>query len=135
MRNPFLVLVLAGFFASGAAVAQTQIYTCKDADGGIEYSQLPCREQEPDEAKEQPAVEQRTEDDASEAPTVELASPESPRDEPEPTADEAACKKRYRDAIDAIDAEIMAEYSAEKAGEYKQRLLVLTRKLRACGSG
>lgn len=135
MRNPFLVLVLAGLLASAAAVAQTQIYTCKNADGGIEYSQLPCREQEPDEAEKQPVVAQKAQDDASEKPAVEFAVTESPRDEPEPTADEAACKKRYRDAIDAIDAEIMTEYSAEKAGEYKQRLLVLTRKLRACGSG
>ena len=46
--------------------------------------------------------------------------------------DTAACKQRYRDAIDEIDAEIRLEYTPEKDAEYKQRLLALTRKLRAC---
>ena len=44
----------------------------------------------------------------------------------------AACKKRYRDAIDEIDAEILRDYRPDQAESYKQRLLVLTRQLRKC---
>ena len=44
----------------------------------------------------------------------------------------AACKKRYRDAIDEIDAEILRDYRPEQADRYKQRLLALTRQLRRC---
>ena len=43
-------------------------------------------------------------------------------------------KERYRDDVDVINAEIGREYSADKAAQYKKRLLVLTRKLRQCGS-
>ncbi len=44
----------------------------------------------------------------------------------------STCKKHYRDAIDAIDAEIGREYSPDKAEQYKQQLLLLTRELRRC---
>ena len=73
---------------------------------------------------------------------VENPAPVAENEEPEVTApkqaspdsesDRLACKKRYRDAIDIIDAEIGREYTADKAEHYKQRLLLLTRKLRQC---
>jgi len=71
----------------------------------------------------------------SEAPEPAMPEPpdrESPGPEPELETNRSACKKRYRDAIDAIDAEINREYSPDKGEQYKQRLLVLTRKLRQC---
>lgn len=111
-----MVLLLGICWVPGAASAQTSIYTCTDADGGIEYSQLPCTEPK------------------SEEPVVAESAPESSQDDQEPDANEAACKKRYRDAIDEIDAEIRSESSRDKDDEFKQRLLVLTRKLRECGS-
>ncbi len=51
------------------------------------------------------------------------------------TADEAVvaqCKKRYRDQIDAIDAEMRRGYSSEQGEAYREQLRGLTRKLRAC---
>ena len=42
------------------------------------------------------------------------------------------CKKRYRDQIDAIDAEMRRGYSSEKGEVYRERLRGLTEKLRAC---
>ena len=62
----------------------------------------------------------------------ELPVTEHSQKEPESEASRAACRKRYRDAIDAIDAEIGRDYSRDKGEQYKQRLLVLTRKLRQC---
>ena len=50
-------------------------------------------------------------------------------------ADAAAveqCKKRYRDQIDAIDAEMRRGYSSEQGEAYREQLRGLTRKLRAC---
>ena len=44
----------------------------------------------------------------------------------------AQCKKKNRDAIDAIDAEMRRGYSSEQGEAYRQRLRVLTQQLRAC---
>ena len=42
------------------------------------------------------------------------------------------CKKHYRDLIDEIDAEMRGGYSSEQGEIYRQRLRLLTQKLRAC---
>ena len=114
-----------------AATAETEIHKCTDADGGIVYSQLPCPPDEPDVAEEEGAADS-SEDEAP--VTVEAALiVEQVDDGPPKSAEElAACKKQYRDQIDAIDAEIQRDYSQEKADDYKQRLLQLTRQLRQC---
>jgi hypothetical protein len=124
-------LIIAGFCLLDTATVQAEIHKCTGADGGIVYSQLPCAPQKPVEAE-------KTEPDEK-AETVQPVSAkrespvtEHPQEEPESEASTAACKKRHRDAIDAIDAEIGREYSREKGTQYKQRLLVLTRKLRQC---
>jgi len=44
----------------------------------------------------------------------------------------AQCKKRNRDAIDAIDAEMRRGYSSEQGEAYRKRLRGLTEQLRAC---
>lgn len=42
------------------------------------------------------------------------------------------CKKRYRDQIDAIDAEMRRGYSSAQGESYRERLRVLTQRLRSC---
>lgn len=42
------------------------------------------------------------------------------------------CKKRYRDQIDAIDAEMRRGYSSAQGEAYRERLRVLTQQLRRC---
>jgi len=42
------------------------------------------------------------------------------------------CKKRYRDQIDAIDAEMRRGYSSAQGEAYRERLRVLTQRLRGC---
>ena len=110
--------------------AQTEIHKCTDADGGVVYSQLPCAPEEPDVVEEEEAGaadEEAT--PVNEAPFIVAQVDEGP---PKTAEELAACKKQYRDQIDAIDAEIQREYAEEKADDYKQRLLQLTRQLRQC---
>jgi hypothetical protein len=42
------------------------------------------------------------------------------------------CKKRYRDQIDAVDAEMRRGYSSAQGEAYRERLRVLTQRLRSC---
>ena len=44
----------------------------------------------------------------------------------------AACKKRYRDQIDAINARMRSGYSSEQGEQYREQLRALSRKLREC---
>jgi len=117
-------LIVVSFCVLNTASAQTPIHKCTDADGGVVYSQLPCAPQK--------SVESEKTDPEAKAESAETSIPDIPQEEPELETDRSACKKRYRDAIDAIDAEIGREYSPDKAEQYKQRLLFLTRKLRQC---
>jgi hypothetical protein len=49
------------------------------------------------------------------------------------SADEVeACKEPHRDAIDAIEAEMLRGYSAEQGETFKQELRTLTQAMRAC---
>lgn len=43
-----------------------------------------------------------------------------------------ACKKRYRDQIDAIDARMRSGYDSEQGERYREQLRGLTTRLRAC---
>jgi hypothetical protein len=64
-----------------------------------------------------------------------LAAPTSTRartDAARSSEEIAQCKKKNRDAIDAIDAEMRRGYSSEQGEGYRQRLRVLTEQLRAC---
>ena len=129
------VILLAVFsvacWLSGTATAQTEIHKCTDADGGIVYSQLPCAPEKPagNDTAEQEEPTQALEPDTF---TYELRATESEVQEPKSAEEVAACKKRYRDAIDVIDAEIGRDYSNDQADNYKLRLLELTRQLRQC---
>lgn len=125
------VLIVASLWLQGTATAQTEIHKCTDADGGIVYSQLPCAPQKTVKPeKTEPDEKAETAVPVSAKP--ELPATEDPQENAELAANRAVCKKHYRDAIDAIDAEIRREYTPEKDEQYKQRLLALTRKLRQC---
>ena len=126
------IVLCAICLVAGVSFAQTPIHQCKDADGGIVYSQLPCKDEQP--ASDPETVDEADTSASQEAPLIptEFAPSDDEKSEPASDDDTAACKQRYRDAIDEIDAEIRLEYTPEKDAEYKQRLLTLTRKLRAC---
>lgn len=114
------MLVVTSLPATG-----TEIYRCTDAEGNVAFLQFPCPAEKVEvaEADKDANADELTE--PSPAPQVP-----SSRAADEPVED---CKKRYRDQIDEIDAEILIAYSPEESEMYKERLLALTRQLRACG--
>lgn len=118
--------------------AYADIHKCTDEYGNVAYQQTPC----PAEKVEEAAV---TDDDDTR--TAEAAQDdEMTESSPEPQSSEAQipssrrpdepledCKKRYRDQIDEIDAELRTAFSPAQGDLYKERLLALTQQLRACG--
>ena len=68
--------------------------------------------------------------DGVERPAASRATPR----EDDSRSDEITqrCKKRYRDQIDAIDAEMRRGYSSTQGEAYRERLRVLTQQLRSC---
>ena len=121
------VAILALWAADAAA---TEIHTCPLPDGTVMYSQLPCPDEDLIEDPEAPVRgDDGTPAERAETDTVALTVDEDAAADSQDVAD---CKKRYRDAIDAIDAELREDYRPELADDYKQRLLALTQKLREC---
>jgi hypothetical protein len=126
------------FTAASMPAAHADIHKCTDEYGNVAYLQTPC----PAEKVEETAV---TDDDDTR--TAEAAQDdEMTESSPEPQSSEAqipssrrpdepleACKKRYRDQIDEIDAELGTAFSPAQGDVYKERLLALTQQLRACG--
>ena len=107
--------------------AQAEIYKCTDEYGNVAYLQTPCPievAKEPEVADEEEDVEDVTEF-LPEPQPVETNIPSS-RQPDEPLE---ACKKRYRDQIDKIDAELGVSLSPSQASAYKERLLELTTRL------
>ena len=136
-------------------VAQTEIYRCQQLDGTVAFQGQPCEEapsakprdagtedDSPVEQMVETRVETRAETEATVSSDDVFASPfdepvPAPAPRPANTAnppseDRARCEKRTRDAIDAIDAEIRRESSADQRNQYLPRLRELTAELRAC---
>lgn len=121
----FLVLTISG------PLAASEIHKCVDEEGNIAFQQTPC----PAPVEAEPLEPTPSADVAAidEAPPAEL-SPEveaiyAERREP---ADVEACKIPHREAIDAIEADMLRGYSAEQGEKYKAELRGLTEKMRAC---
>ena len=129
MRNFLLILFPIVLCVPGLAFAQTTIHQCKGADGGVVYSQLPCKDEVPTKSVEPAESEEAAQPENA---VAEPPEPDATHGDAQTGESRSACKKRYRDEIDLIDAEIRREYTPEKDAEYKQRLLALTRKLREC---
>ena len=116
--------------AVSTPAAGAEIHKCTDEDGNVAYLQLPC-----------PVEKVETVEVASDADAGDVMESSAEPQTPAPQAPSSrhpdepleACKKRHRDQIDEIDAEMLSAYSTEQGDEYKERLLVLTQQLRACG--
>ena len=119
--RPFVLLSasLILFTVALMPAAQADIYKCRDEHGNVAYLQTPCPVKK---AEEPPATEQDEE--------VPESSPVPTSRRPGESLDD--CKKRYRDQIDEIDAEMQTAFSPEQGAVYKERLLEFTRELRAC---
>lgn len=122
------IVVLATLSVTAVPQAHADIYRCTDEYGNVAYLQLPC----PAKKVQEPEVPEPVAADAPEPepqPPTQAQTPSS-RLEGELLED---CKQRYRNQIDEIDAEIPSDNTAEQGEVYKERLLALTRQLRACG--
>jgi len=120
----YLVLITAPLILLTAALTPTahaDIYKCTDEHGNVAYLQTPCPAEE--------AVQDEELTEASPAPQSPDVQVPSSRRPGEPLDD---CKKRYRDQIDEIDAEMQTVFSSEQGEAYKEKLLALTKQLRAC---
>lgn len=128
---PLLALLCAA--ALPVPTAGADIYKCTDENGNVAYLQLPCPAENDAEREVTPDASQAEQVDnwVSAQPEAEQLTNPTPssRLENESLDD---CKKRYRDQIDAIDAELSSSWSPHEAAAYKERLRPLTQQLRAC---
>lgn len=107
----------------GAPQVHADIYKCVDEDGNTAYQQMPCPvESEASEKME--SIETVESNDAPSSTSTVAASRDAD--------DVEACKNPLRDAIDAIEAEMLSGYSPEQGEEFKTRLRGLTDQMRAC---
>jgi hypothetical protein len=136
-RSRFILLFIA-FIAVSPTATPAEIYKCIDEYGNVAYLQLPC----PAESAEAAELNQDNAADVAD-PEQHQDTKESPP-APETPAEQVPssrrpgellddCKKRYRDQIDEIDAEMRVAFSPEEGELFKEKLLALTRELRACG--
>lgn len=116
-------ILLIGLFLFGAPAVHADIYKCVDEDGNIAYQQTPC----PVESATSETLELDEADDAGEARMPERKNVVS-----RSSNEIAVCKGPLRDAIDAIEAEMLNGYSPEQGEEFKTRLRGLTDEMRAC---
>jgi len=137
--KPIILLAAVTLFC--CPDARADIYKCTDDDGNLTFQQTPCAVKKPveEKAEEMPALAA----DAAEQGMVESTQvtevAESVNKDTGPLTGDTRqteraelCKKKYRDAIDAIDAEMSQDFSTEQGEAYRQRLQVLTKQLRAC---
>lgn len=122
-------------------VAQADIYKCTGDDGNLVFQQTPCVEKVPaeDEANASSADDRDVEEEGPTESTYATEVPASNDNDTSPLPGDTSqpeviqlCKKKYRDAIDKINAEMSQNFSSEQGEAYRQRLRVLTRQLRAC---
>jgi len=139
--DPINALLSVSFILFTAALmpaAHADIYKCTDEYGNVAYLQTPC----PAERVEETAVTHDADARIAEAAQGEEMTESSPGPQlPEaqipssrrPGEPLDVCKKRYRDQIDEIDAELRTGFSPAQGDVYKKRLMALTQQLRACG--
>jgi hypothetical protein len=124
----FPLVALVAFLAIvPRPTAAPEIYTCTDENGNTAYQQLPCPAEKAEPAE--PEAPAGLVDEVIEEPDEAPPSAPSSRRPDEPLDD---CKKRYRDQIDEIDAELSNMLSTEQTEAYKKQLLALAQQLRAC---
>jgi hypothetical protein len=119
IRTSILSLFL---LVAAPANADIDIYKCVDAQGNVAYQQTPC----PVVKGKIEVLEEAVKDEVAETPQVPVVSNQT-HEEVE------TCKKPLRDAIDAIEAEMLRGYSPEQGEEFKVKLRTLTQEMRACG--
>ena len=122
IRASLITFLLLVTFSANADI---EIYKCVDADGGIAYQQTPCpvEKKNPVVVEQSEQAEELEEDAPSQVPVVSNQTHEEVE----------ACKDPLRDAIDAVEAEMLRGFSPDQGEEFKVKLRTLTQEMRACG--
>ena len=109
--------------------AHAEIYKCKDEHGNAAYLQTPCPIKKTEETPVTHDTDAKIAEPAQDEEVTESLPEPSSRRPGEQLKD---CRKRYRDQIDEIDAEMLTAFSPAQGAAYKEGLLALTKQLRAC---
>ena len=121
--------VLLGLWNSESAA---EIYACEGDDSVMSYQDQPCSVPAPEdadgEAKADPSAEA---DPKSPQAVAELPTTVVPKD----AELVAACKKRYRDAIDRLYAELASGDAPDELEEYREQARALSQQLIRCEHG
>ena len=127
-RGYTIVIVATAALALVTLDASAEIYACKGDDGVMSYQDQPCPEQTASakDAGPQPAAEPES------PPRSAKSRAETAPADPELVA---ACKKRYRDQIDELDAELQQGIEAEEQDAYRNRARALSQQLSRCEYG
>ena len=122
LRAALATLLLLAALPANAGI---EIYKCVDADGNIAYQQTPCpvEKDKPEEVELPEQLEKLAEEQPSPAPVASNLT----------DAEVEECKDPLRDAIDAIEAEMLRGFSPQEGEEFKVKLRTLTQEMRACG--
>ena len=136
--NALFSVSLIMLIAASIPVALADIYKCTDEYGNVAYLQVPCPAEKMQEAAATHDADARiAETEKSEEIRESRPEPQSPEvqipSSRRPGEPLEVCKKRYRDQIDEIDAEIRTAFTPAQGAAYKERLIALTQQLRACG--
>lgn len=126
MSTPTLKIVAAVLAGWWTADVSAEIYVCEDDDGVTSYQDQPCPEPEPAAEVEDTAA-------GRNATREKLPAPEAA--EPADPELVAACKKRYRDEIDRLDAELASGVAPDKLEEYREQARALSQRLSRCEHG
>ena len=134
-RSGWSLLGVAALLSYANSDAQTEIYRCPQPDGTIAFQEQPCPSETPPQPEREEPPEDSTDDFFSFENPFDAPPEEAPQKDTEarpPSAERSQCQKLARDAIDAIEQEMLQEYAPEQRDEYLARLTVHTRELRAC---
>ena len=112
------------------AEAVAEIYACESDDGVATYQDQPCPAPVPAAAEAEPEPEQEAE------PAGAMQASEAPeRAAPADAELVAACKKRYRDEIDRLYAELASGVASDKREDYRDKARALSQQLSRCEYG
>jgi len=126
MRRQAWTIVAAVLVGGQTPDVAAEIYACEGDDGVTSYQDQPCPELKP--------AAQAKDAQADPDPAWE-PSPDPETTEPVDADLVAACKKRYRDEIDRLDAEIRKGFQAEEREAYREQARALSQQLSRCGHG
>lgn len=128
MRNLAWTIIVAVSLGLWTSESAAEIYACEGDDGVTSYQDQPC-----------PAPKPTTSDADPESQSKAVSQPQAAAAPAKTVAVDAelvaACKKRYRDAIDRLDAKLASGVASDELEEYREHARALSQQLSRCEHG